>query len=412
MPNAGSAITYTSGWNTIAAKYGEQIVLTLFGGAVVNTICVGWQNLGTGNGILVLANTIGGTAYTSLTTSVSGNNTTAIAGTVSGFSLAGAQIIQQAGIFSTAADPFVGGSGLSPNSYSYILQSVIATLQTSFAVPGNNLSGVDACFLLADNTYAVHDCILFNFNSGTDANVKLLEGHVIKAVGGATTYGTILNFVVTSGDWTSGTAAGYAVVYDVPLNTVYPANNTQMNAYSADGVTSLGNIFKYTSAGSLAAYPAQTRALMYKTSDQTTGRTTAFTGWSRVPLTREIQYSQAYAGQTTAAGFGPTGGAPFSIYEYSRQGLTTTLATLTPINSGPTAGTPGFYGCATATQGGALWTNLNNIKIDDGANATAAISAGGFNRDFKAQGFAFTDVRQARQTLLASRAWCDRLAFV
>lgn len=380
-------IHYTSGWNAVSAIYGEQIVLTV-GGVSVNVICVGWQNLGSGTGVLVVANTIGGTAYNTLSQRIS----TATAGTLSGFGLTGNWVIQQAGFYTNSGDIFVGGIGLTPSSYSYILQQVIAGLQSALPVPGNPLSGLDAGFLLADNTYTIHDCIVFAFNSGTDANARLLEGHVIKSVGGATTYGTVLNVVLVAGDWPSGTATGYVVVYDVPLSTVYPANNTQMNVYTADGVTSLGNIFKYTSAGSLAAYPATSRALMYKTADQTTGRTTAFAGWTRVPLTREIQYSQAYSGQPTGIGFGPVGGAPFSVYEYSRQGLTTTLATLTPINSGPTAGTPGYYGCTTAFQGGALWTNLNNIKIDDGANATAVIGIGGFNRQFNALGFTLSDV--------------------
>lgn len=387
-------INALSGWNSTDAKYGEQITITLAGPNTVNLICIGWTDLGAGKGLLVLANSIGGTAYTSL----QGRTTTAVAGTISGFALSGTQTIMQAGVFSTLADPFVSGAGLSPFSYNYILQTIIATQQIPLAVPGNPLSGLDASFLLADNTYAIHDCIVFLFNSGTSANVGLLEGHIIKSVGGATTYGTVLSYGVIIGDWTAGTAQGWVVVYDVPLGTAYPANNTQMNAYSADGTTSLGNIFKYTSANSLLAYPAIGRSLMYKTSDQTAGRTTAFAGWTRVPLTREIQYSQAYAGQTTGIGFGPVGGSPFSIYEYSRQGLTTTLATLTPISSGPVAGTPGFYGCTTATNV-YPWTNINNIKLDDGANATAVLNGGDFNRDFKALGFSLSDVPTASTIL-------------
>lgn len=384
-------IFFQSGWNAVNAIYGEKLTLTLTpSGAVVTAICIGFSALSGSAGLLVFANVSGGTTnYLSLTAS----HTSLIVGAQSGFSNNADQVILQSGVYRTAAD-FQTGGGLTPSSYFYLLKTAIASSHTQLDVPGNPLSGLDASFLLADNTYCIHDCIVYNFNSGTDANARLLEGHVIKSVGGATTYGTILNYVVTSGDWTAGTAAGYVVVYDVPLATNFGilANNTQLNVYTADGVTSLGNIFKYTTANSLLAYPVNGRSLMYRTSDQTVGRTAAFTGWTRVPMSREIQYSQAYPGQTTGIGFGPTGGADFSIYEYSRQGLTTTLSTLTPISSGPTAGTPGFYGCATATQGAALWTNLNNIKIDDGANATAVITAGGFNRDFKAQGFAFTDV--------------------
>lgn len=382
----------TSGWNSVNAIYGEQITLTV-GGVSVLVICIGFSNLGGGKAILAFINTIGGPSYATL----SQLSLTAAAGALSGFSLAATTVIQQAGYYGSNSDPYVGGAnGLRGTSYENILQTVIATSQVTqiLTVPGNQNSSPDASFLLADNTYCVHDCTVFNFNNGTDSSTRLLEGHVIKAVGGGTTYGTVLSFVTTGGEWHAGTASGYVVVYDIPLSTFFPADGTQMNVYTADGVTLIGNIFKYVQAGSLAAYPATSRALLYKTTDQTVGRTVASTGWSRVALTRELQYSQAYAGQIAGIGFGPTGGAPFSIYEYSRQGLTTVLSQLTPINSGPVAGTPGFYGCTNAVQFSTLWTNLNNIKVDDGtyATSTVPIPALVYNNLFQAQGVSFADV--------------------
>lgn len=379
-------IYFTSGWNSVAARYGENIAITF--GTTINVICMGFANLGSGKGVLVFANPIGGTNFSSLSQQTVG---TPITGTISGFSLTGNQVVQQVGYYGAVSDPYnAGANGLLCSSYNTLVQNVIAASQSTLAVPGHSTTPPDSSFLLADSTYCVHDCNLFFFNTGTNASVNLLEGHVIKSVGGGTTYGTVLKYVITSGDWTSGNAAGYVIVYDTPLTTAFPANNTQMNAYSADGTTAIGNIFKYTSSGSLAAFAPNTRALIYKTTDQTTGYTSTFTGWSRPALTREIQYSQAYPGQTTGIGFGPTGGAPFSIYEYTRQGLTNILQQLTPVTSA-------YWPCQTASQGGsASWVNLNNIKLDDGVFATQARAhnaAGNAPAQyFQAQSYLFTDV--------------------
>lgn len=385
-------VDVSTGWNAVLPSYAEKLTLTVGGIAVLAT-CIGFYNQGA---IRVICFAYANQSIYSYL-SIVGSTVTAIAGAISGFAWAGSKVVQQVGYYSNNGDPITPTvtGGFSVSSYLQ-LNAVINAYQTASVktVPGNPLSPVDSTFMVNDIPYCVHDCILFFFNSGTNASVNLLEGHVIKSVGGAVTYGTVLKYVITSGDFSTADAAGYVVVYDVPLGTTYPANNTQMNAYTADGTIAIGNIFKYTSSGSLAAKPANTRALIYKTVDQTAGYigsgtgagyASTFTGWSRVPLTREIQYVQTLG--SSGIGFGPTGGSPFSIYEYTRQGLTNILSQLTPITSA-------YWPCQTATGTG--WTNINNIKVDDGVFATLAIpfNAGG-NRPgqyFTAQKYAFTDV--------------------
>ena len=374
--------TYTGG----VPIYGEQMTLTV--GSGINVILIG-TDAAAGNVSYIIF------AYNNTTTAnfVDWPNIvpSAVSGAISGFSITGLTTnVSLTSVYSgTSGTNF--GPNLNVSDYAlYLLNIGSMEVAAAKPIPGNPLSPPDSTFLLNDTTYSTHDCIVFNFNSGTNASIDLLEGHVIKAVGGATTYGTVLNYIVTSGDWVSGTAAGFVVVYDVPLGTSFPANNTQMNVYTADGITAIGNIFNYTSAGSLAAKPSNSRALIYKTSDQTAGYTSAFTGWSRVPLTREIQYTQAYAGQTTGIGFGPTGGSPFSIYEYSRQGLTNILTQLTPLSSV-------FWGCTAPTQfGGTGWVNITNVEVSDGVFTTQAITHNATgNRPGKAilaSTYAFTDV--------------------
>ena len=297
---------FTAGWNAVNAIYGEQITLNI-GGNNTNFICIGFGVITAGTtGVLVLANIIGGTNYLPVYNLVA----TAASGAISGFTLSSGCQISQAS--ASGPDPFNSSNNfLSCSSYGLMLQNVIAQHQTALNVPGAPLDSPDACFLLADASYALHGCIVFNFFNGTNANADLLEGHVIKSVGGSVVYGTVLNFVVTSGDWITGNAQGYVVVYDVPLSNQFTApTGTQLNVYTADGITPIGNIFQLNSNNGLPIYATNTRSLIYKTTDQATGYTSTFGGWTRVPLTREIQYTQAYAGQATGIGFGPTGGAP------------------------------------------------------------------------------------------------------
>lgn len=375
-------VNFTTGWNAVAPIYGEMLLLTTAIGGPFPVISLGFFNNGTTR---VLCFAYANLAYLSYVP-LSQVGVTQIQGGLSGFLWNGSTTIQQAGFFNSNADYAVPGNGLSPYTYQLSLATTVNGNQSTsvLKVPGNPQSPPDSTFLVNDITYCTHDCIVFNFNNGTNASVNLLEGHVLKSVGGATTYGTVLKFVLTAGDWSTGDAAGYVVVYDVPLATVFPAVGTQINAYTANGVTAIGNIFKYFSS-SLAAKPANTRALIYKVSEQTIGRLFTYTGWARVPLTREIQYTQTLG--TSGIGFGATGSSLFSIYEYSRQGLTNILSQLTPITSA-------YWPCQTATGTG--WTNINNIKVDDGVFATQAIpfNAGG-NRPgtyFTAQKYAFTDV--------------------
>lgn len=372
-------VEFGAGNVTGTPVYGENVALTVTGGVVINVICLGMTG-GNSDVAFVYNNTTAG-SYVNW----KGLNVTAAVGSVSGFTV------------NPLTYPVLNTQVYLPTTLSssgYIaLLAGMSTNQAAAvnAVPGNALSPPDSTFFLSDAAYCTHDCIVFFFNSGTNASlVRLLEGHVIKSVGGAATYGTILSVVVQSGDWPSGTAAGYVVVYDVPLTTTFPANATQMAAYSADGVTPRGSIFKYTSVGSLTGKPANTRSLIYKANEQSVGYTSAYAGWARVPLSREMSYAQAYPGQTTGIGFGPTGGAPYSIYEYDRSQLTSILTQLTPITSQ-------FWGCTAPTQGGgSSWTNLTNIEVNDGTFATSSHphSATGSNPGhyFQAQTFAFTDV--------------------
>src|ERR1041385_2678584 len=142
-------IYYQSGWNSVSARYGEQIVLNL-GGPTVNMICIGWGNLGSGKGVLVLANTIGGVSYTTM----SQQSVQSVAGTLSGFALSTSQVIQQAGYYAPGGDPYLNADGLSTKSYLTINQNIIAAQQNPLAVPGATTTACDAAFMLADNTYA------------------------------------------------------------------------------------------------------------------------------------------------------------------------------------------------------------------------------------------------------------------
>lgn len=377
-----------SGWNSVAPVYGSTVTLTVGGNAVTATV-IGFVNSGT-SGTLIFAYSGGSLAtyypisQQTVTHAVSGSSIW------NGFSY----VIQQAGFYNANADPATpGGSGaLTPFSYSQRLLKNIASKQQTFnlfpSIGGNTQSPPDAAFLLNDIAYCVHDCLVMFFTGGTNANLtRLLEGHVLKNVGGTVKYGSILSIVVQSGDWPSANAAGYMVLYD-NTNAVLPTNGDQLVAYSADGTSSLGNVVLYNSTGSNTYKPTNTRALLYTTIDQTVAGST--NGWTRVPLSREMSYAQAYPGQATGIGFGPTGGAPYSIYEYDRNQLTSILTQLQPITSQ-------FWGCTNPTQGGgAGWTNLTNIEVNDGVFATSAhthaASGNKPGKYFQANTFAFTDV--------------------
>lgn len=291
---------------------------------------------------------------------------------------AAAQIIYQLCVYDSTS-PLVGSGyggmfNIVQSQHSSVVQRVL----------GNSNSPVDACFILNDVTYAVHDCTVINFSSGTSlSGVTPLEGHIMKV--GSGVLGTILSITVTSGDWGASTAAGYIVYYDEGLVPLGPVDGSSLNLYTANGVTNLGTFATFVLAGSYMVQPTTTRSLLYKTQDQSVGNISAWPGWQRIQLSRELPYTQAYAGQTSGIGFGPaTAATPFSIYEYSRQGLTTAANQLSPL----TTNTPG---CTTATAIG-TWTNINNIKANDGAFAVSPnFPSHSQFVGLKAQGFAFTD---------------------
>jgi hypothetical protein len=249
------------------------------------------------------------------------------------------------------------------------------------AVPGRNESPVDAEFTFGNKSYAIHDCVTYTFTNGASTiGIVPVEGNVLVDKNTGKSIGTILAIQTTLGDWVAGTMQGQIVVYDYVLGQAFPSTGDQFDLYSADGLTKLvNNVGMFGS--NLTANANNTRALLYSTYEQyvkdyTFGSLYGINNiinpphnvptpptWSRPRLTRELPYTSVGlpAGSTS---FGPTGSLDYSIYEYSRQGLTTQINQLSPI-----ASPEKFPTIATDLSNGAVWVNKNNILVQDGAVA-------------------------------------------
>jgi hypothetical protein len=265
----------------------------------------------------------------------------------------------------------------------------------SFAVkacPGRNESPIDCIFTYNNNSYAIHDCVIFTFtNGGTGASgLAPLEGHCIRDQASGNFLGKILAVNTTVGGWGTGSdqVSGTFVVYDYPLGQAFPANTARLDLYDATNTTLLNASFaRYSTA---APAPVQTRALLYSTYEQyvktqpmtTTALTTLPVGpptWTRVRNSRELGFSCATGagGTPISTGFGATGTNLYSIYEYSRQGINQGLQALSPITLAEQPPTVASESSTVLTR----WTTINNIKVQDGANAVYAVVAVGLVTD-------------------------------
>lgn len=266
--------------------------------------------------------------------------------------------------------------------------------QSVKVVPGRSQSPVDATFTYANNSYAIHDCVTFTFNTGgVGTGVQPIEGHTLRDNTSGNRLGTILAIRTISGDWQAGTAIGQITVYDYPIGQAFPAPGDRFDLYNAAGAALItANIAKFDSQDPLvfvstAADPKYTRALLYSTYEQYVKDNTYYLygkslirppawrnfappTWSRVRMPREIPYTTVGL-PAGAQSFLPPGTQDYSIYEYSRQGLTKKLTQLSPINTGEK-----FPTVATDPTAGVRWLNFNNIKVQDGATADYNLVSG------------------------------------
>lgn len=279
------------------------------------------------------------------------------------------------------------------------------------AVPGRNESPIDAAFGFNDQSYAVHDCVIFTFENG-NSSVTPLEGNCIRETDAPNDFlGIILDIKLTSGDWIAGNAKGSIVVYDYPLGQAFPLAAQHMDLYSADNTTMVATRFAdFVSHTVVDA--GNSRALLYSTYDQYV-KTNSYTEygqkiiaqppyvavspptWTRPRLTRELPYT-CVGTPTTNPGFGPIGTAQYSTYEYTRLGLTPDLSLLDPITTPDT-----FPTVALDVSGAARWTNPNNILLQDGAVSTCvAINTSGFTTAFiRGTGFDFSAIPEGSTIL-------------
>lgn len=364
--DAALVIFFNVGQLTGLFQYGEQVTLLPSGGFPSMTMIVIGFNFLSISGLqpfLVLAYPV--TKFTNAVDVTGFPTNTAIAGLNSGASIAtiiSAKLMNDSTLTVTQYDAIKG-----------FIQYMHA--QSVLAVPGRNESPLDAIFTYNNNSYAIHDCVVLRYTAGitTGAVGAPLEGHCIRDHASGHFLGRILQ-IIGSGQWTDGGVAGAIVVYDYPLGQAFPAPGAALDLYDATNVTLLQATFALYAAAQLSADAATTRALLYTTYEQfvkdapnngTTLLTTqvAPPTWTRPRLGRELPYT--CIGGASTLGFGPTGANTYSVYEYSRQGLTQGLGQVFALNTGekaPTvAGEPGSP---------PHWINVNNIKVQDAVDAT------------------------------------------
>lgn len=395
-------ITFTDDdWNLIDFQYGEVVSILLSstdftGTKSKTTTCIGWQQpVGANPGVLILA-FVPGTYAESY--NISNCSLSLATGATSGGTL-------------TLITPLHKASDglLSPSTYdAYHALIEFNHVASVGVVPGEPKSSCDAAFTYKDVDYAIHDCVSFYFQKGQLGSV--CEGHIIK--NGLSQLGIVLSVTTTSGSWVDGDAQGYVIVYDTPVDVVFPSVSTALNLWSADGVSNLGTWAQFAGESD-ATLRAKTRALLYSASLQNPGDSKAPSPWERRRLSRELGYTQI--GATNSLGFGPQGDADYSIYEYSRLGLNQQNSQLQPV-------TTAYKFCNTAAQAATAWTNLNNIKAQDGAVATT-FSLSSYTTWIKATNFDFSDIpagsvitglevvirRRATTSATSTKDWSVRL---
>lgn len=388
------AVPYLTG-NVVGAgfRYAEQLTLVLAGLPTQSVICLGTTIVGFINYLLLAYPNATYTNWVDVTSFGTGTVITGIqSGTVLTGILAPPQIITDA--------------NFTVQQYDQFRRAIVnAHSAAVLAVPGDPTHPVDAVFGFNNNNFAIHDCVCWTYYNGSGA-AEPLEGHWVRSNGGGTIYGRILNIPgPLSGAWAAGTASGYLVIYDQPAGSPRPALNALLDLYNARNV----GIVRSGFAQFLGDAPTTTtRALLYQTSDQAiatkstnqpptpwtsianttdnpTAPTTTPRSWTRPRLTREMPYCQKFQTRTPGSGFAPAGSAAFSVYEYTRQGLTQNLAALSPITA------PEKFPTISDTPPVGGWVNPNNIFADDGVFATYV--AGGANTQsayLSGSGFDFT----------------------
>jgi hypothetical protein len=370
-------VSFLPGAITGAFLYGELVNMSLSGLPLQQLICIGQANVGFGN-FLVLAYPY--TDYTGWVDPTSFGTGTNLLGTTSLATINGV----------------VSVLTMTDNTYTIAqynaIKKAIATMHSAAVkqVPGDPLRPIDAVFTFNNDVFAVHDCwqIPFNVGNGTGFPFKEpVEGHWIRDQNSGATIGRILRVDTLSGRWANNDAGGIITLYDVPLNVAPFANGQRFDAYDAQNVAIVQASFCRYTTGAVISSSRTTRAMLYKTTDQAV-KTNAGSNpppatymnqtpvqtpavirtWTRPRCTREIPYTQKYQGLTVGAGFAPVGANDFSIYEYSRQGITPGLAALNPITA------PEKFPTTVSQPGTNPWLNPNNLLADDGVFTTIVIA--------------------------------------
>lgn len=383
-------IPYTAPNLTGTFVYGEQVEIASAGRSTLNAFFIANVNLGSAGRYICFAYPV--QDFTDWDDPTSYPASTSVKGLLSGALLT-----------TGSGQPILmNDSQLSVIAYDSIKAAIQDAHAASVgAVPGRNESPVDCSFTFSDKSYAIHDCVVFTYDTGGDGANIPLEGSVLKENTSGNLVGSILVVTVTSGSWAQGNAVGTISVYDYPLGQAKPAAGDYLDLYAADGVTLIATRFmKYTTAGD----PGDTRALLYWTQEQyvknysnkqygativTPPPLSSFAPptWQRVTLTRELPYT-CVGTLAGTPGFGPTGTSEYSIYEYSRNGLTTPLSQLSPVTTADAYPT-----VATDISGTGRWTNPNNIKVQDGLVAVhAAIGFGQETAYIRGTGFDFSAI--------------------
>lgn len=371
-------------------QYGEQVRLNAAGYGTLTGICIGFQAISLSGmpPFLVLAYPV--TSFTNMVDPAGFPNTTNAVGLTSG-----------AVITAISGSKLMNDSSLTIPQYDLIKNNIQYNHSAAVkVVPGRNESPVDCNFTFSNNSYAIHDCVIFTFTNGTMVGTTVgvpLEGHCIRSSAGPF-IGRILNLIVTNGDWGQGGVTGSFIIYDYPIGQAFPAGGVNIDIYDAsNSVLIKAGFARFGSAAAGQVTPSQTRALLYQTYEQfvkdvpvtvSSPITTQLAPptWTRPRLGRELPYT-CVGGATL--GFGPAGGAPYSVYEYSRQGLTQQLGAISPQTTTEQA-------CTIATDSNVAsphWVNPNNIKVQDGANATYNALAAGLPTSFlQAQAFDWSTI--------------------
>ena len=376
-------------WNGVSAQYSESITLNYASGYTFPMLCIGFIAPTAGTpGYLIMA-------YPPLLPKApnSGNNApfNSAVGVASGMTISS---------FNAIADVATGL--YNDSQYTAFLQKIQQMHSSTVGrVPGWNYSPPDSSFFYKGSAYCTHDCITVAFTTGTQASgpgaVGLLEGHLIRtaATGTPPTIGRVLSTNLSGGDWFVGNAAGTIVLYD-GVDPFSLTNGQTLFVWAADGSAAVSPAITLnfdlptTTAFKTTPSPSQ-RSLLYTAPEQISGYYTvksAAPNWSRVPLTRELPYQQTSG--SSGVGFGPIGTAPYSVFEYTRQGLSSVINQLTPIT------TADIIGNSVSVNTPGSWTGLSNIFVDDGLVATtpAHINRGPVYR-VVIQGYANSSIIQA-----------------